>query len=57
MVLATAMSIATVPLPATMKGCELGVARHTDRIRSNDRPKASMHPGETWLGGGTAKAC
>ena len=46
--LATAISIASVPLPATMNGCALG-ATNTSRIRASARPNALANSGSVWL--------
>ena len=54
--LAAATSMARVPLPARMNGWLAGPARQTSRIRSIERPNASIRRGDVWLGGGTEAA-
>src|SRR3954471_17681749 len=54
--LAAATSMARVPLPARMNGWPDGPERQTSRIRSIDRPKASIRRGEVWPGGGADAA-
>src|SRR4051794_20410807 len=54
--LAAATSMARVPLPARMNGWPDGPERQTSRIRSIDRPKASIRRGDVWPGGGTDAA-
>ena len=46
--LAAAMSIASVPDPATTNGWPSG-ARKTSRVRSSAWPNAAMKSGATWL--------
>jgi hypothetical protein len=54
--LATATSMARVPLPARMNGWLASSARQTWRMRSMDVPKASIRRGDVWPGGGADEA-
>src|SRR3954451_12055316 len=48
--------MARVPLPARMNGWPDGPERQNSRIRSIDRPKASIRRGDVWPGGGADAA-